>query len=357
MASSSNNRLLAPIITVDTSSTVSRSAATSQQSLLRDEQYSQDFAASDVDSINPSPSRERFSRDGGSFLAVASPSSPTAGSLDGETLRSRANSFNTDARSRAGSFNSSADTYRSRANTASSSRPTLELQSPEEALKPNNKNDEPDFVVENNPFAYTSGQLNKLLNPKSLSAYKALGGLQGLERGLRTDAFAGLSVDETRLDGKISFEEASNATGAKSLEDRPVAPQETTVTAHEVKGQFEDRLRVFKDNRLPEKKSKSFWALLWQAYNDKILILLTIAAVVSLALGLYEALGQSHPPGEPSLDWVEGVAICVAIIVVTLATALNDLQRERQFVKLNKKVRSPAPLGSPCLRFSTNDIS
>jgi hypothetical protein len=32
-----------------------------------------------------------------------------------------------------------------------------------------------DFVVENNPFAFSPGQLNKLLNPKSLPAYKALG--------------------------------------------------------------------------------------------------------------------------------------------------------------------------------------
>ena len=48
-------------------------------------------------------------------------------------------------------------------------------------------NAEQDFHVENNPFAFTPGQLNKLQNPKSLAAWRALGGLQGLEKGLDND--------------------------------------------------------------------------------------------------------------------------------------------------------------------------
>jgi Ca2+-transporting ATPase len=38
----------------------------------------------------------------------------------------------------------------------------------------------------------------------------------------------------------------------------------------------------------------------------------------------------------PKVDWVEGVAICVAIIVV-LVGSVNDWQKERQFKKLNAK--------------------
>ncbi|EOD46746.1 putative p-type calcium atpase protein [Neofusicoccum parvum UCRNP2] len=73
------------------------------------------------------------------------------------------------------------------------------------------------------------------------------------------------------------------------------------------------------------------------AYNDKVLILLTIAAVISLALGLYETFGQKHEDGEPKVEWVEGVAIMVAIAIVVVVGAVNDWQKERQFVKLNKK--------------------
>ena len=45
-------------------------------------------------------------------------------------------------------------------------------------------------------------------------------------------------------------------------------------------------------------------------------ILLSIAAVVSLALGLFQDFGTPRPAGEPPVDWVEGVAIMIAIIIV-----------------------------------------
>ncbi|RYN92350.1 hypothetical protein AA0121_g13633, partial [Alternaria tenuissima] len=38
----------------------------------------------------------------------------------------------------------------------------------------------------NNPFAFTPSQLNKLLNPKSLAVYQALGGIHGIAAGLQT---------------------------------------------------------------------------------------------------------------------------------------------------------------------------
>lgn len=37
------------------------------------------------------------------------------------------------------------------------------------------------------------------------------------------------------------------------------------------------------------------------------------------------------------LDWVEGVAIMVAILIVVIVGSLNDWQKERQFRKLNDK--------------------
>ena len=65
------------------------------------------------------------------------------------------------------------------------------------------------FHRENNPFAFTPGQMGKMYNPKSLGAFHAVGGLQGLEKGLRTDRHSGLSADENKLDGLISFDEAT----------------------------------------------------------------------------------------------------------------------------------------------------
>ena len=78
------------------------------------------------------------------------------------------------------------------------------------------------------------------------------------------------------------------------------------------------------------------------ALKDKVLILLSIVAVVSLAIGLYETFGQPTEYDEkgqakPKVEWVEGVAIIVAIAIVSIVGAGNDWQKERQFVKLNRK--------------------
>lgn len=207
----------------------------------------------------------------------------------------------------------------------------------EDALRPD-PGSEKDFQVADNKFAFSPGQLNKLLNPKSLPAYAALGGIRGIERGLRTNLETGLSADESVLSGKVSFEQATNAGQSKPLgwDEVPLAP--ANHQPHNASGAFSDRIRVYSNNALPEKKPTPLWKLIWMAYNDKILILLTVAAAISLALGLYETFGKEHEPGAPMpVDWIEGCAICIAIIVVVLVGSLNDYQKERAFVKLNAK--------------------
>lgn len=77
-------------------------------------------------------------------------------------------------------------------------------------------------------------------------------------------------------------------------------------------------------------------------------IILGIAAVVSLALGIYQSVGvEPHrnpgpgcPPegcAEPQVEWVEGVAILVAVTLVVMVGSVNDYQKELQFKKLNEK--------------------
>ncbi|KAL8707184.1 MAG: hypothetical protein Q9220_007751 [cf. Caloplaca sp. 1 TL-2023] len=299
-----------------------------------------DSTYTDLDESNPSSSTTTDY----SPSSLQVPPSPTAKSLGGDTLRSRADSFNSTAettRNRADSFNSKAETVRLRGNsdvTTTRSRFEGDDLSTEEALRPDRKN-EKDFEVDNSPFAFSPGQLNKTLNPKSLAAYRALGGIYGLERGLKTDLVAGLSVDEASIPEKIAFEEAASlARSTKPLDARHIIAQDALVTDHDIDGQFHDRKRIFKDNRLPAKKAISIWRLFWNAYNDRVLLILTAAAVISLALGVYEAVGQTPEPGQgQSLDWVEGLAIMVAIVIVVLVTGLNDYRREKQFSALNAR--------------------
>ncbi|KAL4982207.1 hypothetical protein BDW68DRAFT_195555 [Aspergillus falconensis] len=222
------------------------------------------------------------------------------------TGRDRAMSGSTMATSSAG-----LEVPKGKEKLSSSTAPSVFSSDEQEgALRPD-PGTEADFHVDNNPFAYSPGQLNKLLNPKSLPAFVALGGLTGLANGLHTDLSAGLSTDA-------------------------VGDEKHTQPGRDVS--FADRIRVFKNNVLPEKKATPLWKLMWLAYNDKVLILLTAAAAISLALGLYETFGVEHEPGSGMpLDWVEGCAICVAIVIVVMVGSLNDYQKERAFVKLNKK--------------------
>ncbi|KAF4970412.1 hypothetical protein FSARC_2556 [Fusarium sarcochroum] len=201
------------------------------------------------------------------------------------------------------------------------------------------------FKVEQNKFAFSPGQLSKLLNPKSLNAFHALGGLNGLEKGLRTDRTAGLSVDESTLDGEVAFHDVAPKGTPKHGTAGDTIPETNTEAAVHIPppddpnptGVFCDRKKIFRDNRLPEKKSKSLLEIAWTTYNDKVLILLTIAAIVSLALGLYQTFGGEHEEGEPRVEWVEGVAIIVAIVIVVLVGTINDWHMQRQFTRLTKK--------------------
>ncbi|KAI8937277.1 hypothetical protein NX059_006484 [Plenodomus lindquistii] len=185
-------------------------------------------------------------------------------------------------------------------------------------------------TVANNPFAFSPAQLNKLLNPKSLPVYQALGGIHGIAAGLQSDIHSGLSVDESTAPRTITFDEAT----------RPHTPtKETDSSRPPSNGEpFADRIRIHGRNTLPPKYVTPLWKLVWNAYNDTVLIILTIAAAISLALGLYETFGAEHEPGAPTpVDWVEGLAICVAIVIVVLVTAVNDWQKEQAFARLNAK--------------------
>ncbi|POS85951.1 hypothetical protein EPUL_003574 [Erysiphe pulchra] len=287
---------------------------------------------------NTSPTSMRGDR-GSMFLAVPG-------------LRSRQNSIETDEGDRAGT-NYSGDTFSNPSSEREGSYKRYlgngDVIKDSKALTPD-PGTEAEFEVDPAPFAFTQGQLNKLNNPKSLAAFYALGGLAGLEKGLRTDRRAGLNVDEIKFQGKISFEQALAAariaqpvinsdhksSSPPAFTDRKLDNDNSSIISSKNKA-FSDRKRIYNDNRLPVKKGKSLLQLMWITYNDKVLILLSIAAAVSLAVGLYQTFGTKHDAEHPPIEWVEGLAIIAAIVIVVLVGSLNDWQKERQFVKLNSK--------------------
>ncbi|CAO3640447.1 unnamed protein product [Cunninghamella echinulata] len=158
---------------------------------------------------------------------------------------------------------------------------------------------------ENNYFNISAEKLTELVDPKNPALLKELGGTNKLCQLLKVNPSKGLSSDEDK--------ETSDATS------------------------FSKRQEAFGRNILPEATSKSFLQLLWAAYNDKTLIMLTIASIVSLAIGIWEDYSPSHNPEEPRVGWVEGTAILVAVLAVIFTNAINDYQKEKQFKKLNAK--------------------
>lgn len=192
-------------------------------------------------------------------------------------------------------------------------------------------------------FAFTPYQLHQLLTLRSLEALEYFGGIHGLAAGLRTDAAAGLSADETNLDGSVTFDEAVTA----GREGRPPVTQAVQASSanhahhHSLRlgdgpdPHFADRKRTFGANRLPRRKQKSFLKLMWIAFNDKLLILLTISASISLAIGIYQSVSAEE--GTSNIEWVDGVTVVIAIVIIVLASAANDWQKNHKFEKLNQR--------------------
>ena len=104
------------------------------------------------------------------------------------------------------------------------------------------------------------------------------------------------------------------------------------------------RRQVYGANIIPPKPPKTFWMLMWEAVQDVTLIILMVAAIVSLRLWLvarFSAQDSSHhAEGEDDEEhgWIDSVAIFVSVIVVVLVTAFNDYTKERQFRGLQSRI-------------------
>ncbi|XP_007575022.1 plasma membrane calcium-transporting ATPase 1-like isoform X4 [Poecilia formosa] len=112
---------------------------------------------------------------------------------------------------------------------------------------------------------------------------------------------------------------------------------------------LEKRHAAFGKNFIPPKKPKTFLQLVWEALQDVTLIILEIAAIISLGLSFYhppggnaEACGQAaggvEDEGEAQAGWIEGAAILFSVIIVVLVTAFNDWSKEKQFRGLQSRI-------------------
>ena len=69
----------------------------------------------------------------------------------------------------------------------------------------------------------------------------------------------------------------------------------------------------------------SFIDSIKEALNEKILLLIAVFAVLSIIAGMIY---------HPTKGWIEGVSILVALFILVLISSLNDIYKDKTFVRL-----------------------
>ncbi|XP_012275645.1 plasma membrane calcium-transporting ATPase 2 isoform X5 [Orussus abietinus] len=104
---------------------------------------------------------------------------------------------------------------------------------------------------------------------------------------------------------------------------------------------IQHRRDTFGSNMIPPKPPKTFLQLVWEALQDVTLIILEIAALVSLGLSFYQPADEEKPlvdEDEAKYGWIEGLSILLSVILVVIVTASNDYSKERQFRGLQSRI-------------------
>ncbi|TVU15854.1 hypothetical protein EJB05_39395 [Eragrostis curvula] len=139
-------------------------------------------------------------------------------------------------------------------------------------------------------FGIKEEQITGLNRDHNYSALQQYGGVSGIASMLKTDAEKGINGDDSDLAA---------------------------------------RRNAFGSNTYPRKKGRSFLAFVWDACKDLTLIILMVAAAVSLALGITtEGIKEG---------WYDGASIAFAVLLVVFVTAISDYKQSLQFQNLNEE--------------------
>ena len=122
-------------------------------------------------------------------------------------------------------------------------------------------------------------------NYLDLESIKEMGGPEGIMSKLKTDPKNGISSTENR----------ENDFGSNKVFIEPVPP---------------------------------FCSYVCEALEDLMVRILIAAAIVQIILGI--TLGE-----DPSKDWIDGLSIIIAVLVVTLVGSITNYQKETKFHELN----------------------
>jgi len=136
-----------------------------------------------------------------------------------------------------------------------------------------------DEAIDPKPFHFKPYQLAHMLDPKSLESLTAMGGIQGLLRGLGTDPERGLSTEDasTRHEKHVGVPDSEKSQHHEQPPQIVLTEPSGNIGAptddrSAFTASFDDRKRVYGKNILPTRISKTLLQLMWAAMKDKVLV-------------------------------------------------------------------------------------
>ena len=190
-------------------------------------------------------------------------------------------------------------------------------------------------LTEEPPFPITTEEIYQLLSPPDKVKFQALGGLDGFARLLKTDVKKGLKiidnsthavVDEDSVPVVTQTEQASAMKGFQVKRRNSIIQSSKSGSSSMAEkldssppDNVEQRIAYFGTNKMPEPLSSSILDFILDTLSDKILIMLIVAAVVEIAIGIYEAIKTKN-----NLQLIDGFAVLAAGIFNLEISLSND---------------------------------
>ena len=141
------------------------------------------------------------------------------------------------------------------------------------------------------------------------------------------------NIDVMELEGLMGKykERGADFQDLKYFQEKPISKLlEELKTDPEIGIQsFEGREEAFGSNKVFVEPVPPFCHYVWEALKDLMVRILILAAIVSIVLGCTFS-------EDPSKDWVDGVSIVVAVLIVVLVGSITDYQKEQKFHELNE---------------------
>lgn len=149
------------------------------------------------------------------------------------------------------------------------------------------------------------------------------------EDGRAARTFALAPAELTRVIEERDYVWVGDHGGTAGVARELQSSAETGLAGDEIAAGFSARIEAYGPNRFKYPPPKGFLRLIAEAFKDVTIIILCVAAVVSLIIGL------ALPDKREHFGYLEGVAIVIVVLVVVLVQACIDRQKEKKFRQLN----------------------